>query len=117
MSLETSLNFSISSPREISAADVEKKFLLFHFLVSRMIVGLFFYWNTLSPQMPGFQYFETRRVNIFHTKVNCWCCLSPACYFVSQVGLLVISRRLIFSPITISLIMENSILNACFPSP
>lgn len=26
MSLETSLNFSISSPREISAADVEKVF-------------------------------------------------------------------------------------------
>lgn len=41
MSLETSLNFSISSPREMSAADVGK-FLLFHFLVSRVIVGLFF---------------------------------------------------------------------------
>ena len=76
MSLETSLNFSISSPREISAADVEKVFA-FPFFSSRVIVGLFLNWNTLSPQMPGFQHFETRRINIFHTKVNCWCCLFP----------------------------------------
>lgn len=62
-----------------------------------------FYCNTLSPQMPGFQHFETRRVNIFHNLVNCQCCLSPQSAILYVSSVLVTSRQLSSSLVTIPL--------------
>lgn len=68
----------------------------------------YFNWDILSPKMSVFQHFETRRVNIFHTKLNCHSVSHPrVLFFGSQLCLLVISRQLILL-ITVSLIMEKA---------
>lgn len=116
---EISLNFSLSSPTEWSAANTEAFPFPFFSFQSDSWPSFFKNWNTQSPQMPGVQHFEIRRVNIFHTKVNCQCCrLSPQRPILGVPRcLFVLSRQLIFSPVTIFPVMEASWLKAYSPSP
>lgn len=96
---EISLNFSLSSPTEWSAANTEAFPFPFFSFQSDSWPSFFKNWNTQSPQMPGVQHFEIRRVNIFHTKVNCQCCrLSPQRPILGVPRcLFVLSRQLIFT--------------------
>lgn len=75
MSLETFFDFAIYSPRRKSTVDVEKVFSL-PLSSFRVIVWLFFFFFKLE-HTESQTVFETRRVNILQTKVNCQCCLSP----------------------------------------
>lgn len=100
----------------MSAVDVSKDFplLAFSFHCGSWTFG--FYGNTLSPQMPGVQHFETRRVNISHNLQKC-CLLPRVLFFESQVCFVSLSRQLGSSLITLGPIMENPCVKCMLSQP